>query len=430
MSTKGSIHAGTSRLKFGNTRRETVQKMYSVPNPEKRVLIIEAQIKRYRRPLYDLLYDALRAEGIRLRVVYSSPSIAEIRKDDNCELPSHYGVRVAGYWFARGRLLFQPAFREIAAADLVVIDQANKFIVNHLLLPLALFNLKKVAFWGLGENLQADRSVCSEWYKRLTLTWVQAWFAYTEGTAGYLLERKVPHAKITAVQNSVDTRGAQACIRNFTGAEKASLRASLGIAPTESVGIYVGMLHKVKSIPFLIEAGEKVRQSIPGFRLLIAGGGPDEDELRRSVSSLPWVHFVGPKFGDDKSHLLAIADLFLLPGRAGLAVLDAFAASLPLVVTQLFNHGPEIEYVVDGFNGLITRPDSDAYARAIVTLLSNPDQLRSLRDGAAISAEKYSIEAMVDRFKRGLIRCLETPKWQRSQLKWRSEENASQGYDS
>lgn len=400
------------------------------PNSEKRVLIIEAQIKRYRKPFYDLLYDGLRTTGIRLNVVYSSPSTAEANKDDNCDLPPRYGVKVPAYWFGRERLLFQPAFREIAAADLVVVDQANKFALNHLLLPLALFNLKKVAFWGLGENLQSDRSAFSEWYKQRTLNWVHAWFAYTEGTASYLAQRGVPSAKITAVQNSVDTRAMQAYIQSCSAAEKVTLRAALGVAPDAPIGIYVGMLHKVKSIPFLIEAGKKVRQSIPGFHLLVVGGGPDEDKLCRSASSLPWVHFVGPRFGNEKSHLLAIADLFLLPGRAGLAVLDAFAAGLPLVATLLPIHGPEMEYVVDGFNGLVTPPDSGAYARAIVAVLSNPGMLRHLRDGAAVSAEKYSIEAMVERFKRGLVRCLANPNRKESKLKWRREENASQGYES
>lgn len=404
--------------------------MLSTPNPEKRVLFIEAQVKQYRKPFYDQLHDALEVENIRLGVVYSEPAPSELRKDDNCELPQRYGIKVPGYWFARGRLLFQPAFREVIAAELVVVDQANKFLLNHLLLPLALCDLKKLAFWGLGENLQSDRSAFSEWYKKQTLNWVHAWFAYTEGTARYLLRHGVPQFKITAVQNSVDTRSVQSCVRNFGAAERSSLRARLGIASTALVGIYIGMLHKVKSVPFLIEAGEKIRQSIPEFQLLVVGGGPDEDELRRSAEFLTWVHFVGPKFGDEKSHLLAIADLFLLPGRAGLAVLDAFAANLPLVATQLSIHGPEMEYVVDGFNGLVTRPDPCAYAQAVVSLLSSPDQLQQLRDGVEASCKKYSIEAMVEKFKQGILQCLATPKRNWSQHKWYRAKDTSHSYDS
>jgi glycosyltransferase involved in cell wall biosynthesis len=389
----------------------------------KRVLIIEAQIKRYRKPFYDRLNSALCKEGVQLKVVYSAPPPSEAEKHDNCELPREYGVKVKGYWVARGRLLFQSVFREVALADLIVIDQANRFLLNHFILSLSLFKLKKAAFWGLGENLQANRSRFSEWYKERTLNWVDWWFAYTEGTAGYLQERGVPPAKITAVQNSVDTRRIQICVKSLSSNAKAAVRAKLGIGPSMPVGIFVGMLHKVKSVPFLIQAGEKIRQTIPEFQLIVVGGGPDEADIKHDAAHRPWVHFPGPKFGDRKSQLLAISDVFLLPGRAGLAVLDGFAAGLPLVATRLSIHGPEMEYFEEGRNGVMTAPDPEAYAQAVALLLSNPKELQLLREGAASSAQKYSIEAMVENFKRGIGQCLAQPRWQWGPLKWRKEQS-------
>ena len=374
------------------------------------VLIIEAQIKRYRKPFYDGLHVALRKEGIRLKVVYCPPPPSEAEKQDNCELPREYGVKVEGRWLGGERLLWQPALRHILAADLVVMDQANKLILNHFLLPMSLFKLKSVAFWGLGENVQADRSPFSEWYKERTLNWVAWWFAYTEGTARYLCQRGVPETKITAVQNSIDTRRIQQCVRNFSPNARAALRARLGISVSAPVGVFVGMLHKVKSVPFLIEAGERIRRTIPEFQLLVVGGGPDEQEIKRNAARCPWIHFAGPKFGDRKAELLAIADLFLLPGRVGLAVLDGFAAGLPLIATRRPIHGPEIEYFEHGRNGLMTDPDPEAYACAITGLLSNPRELQFLREGAAKSAGKYSIEAMVENFADGILRCLRQTK--------------------
>ena len=198
----------------------------------------------------------------------------------------------------------------------------------------------------------------------------------------------------------------------------------LGIGPSAPVGIFVGMLHKVKSIPFLIQAGEEIRQTIPEFQLIVVGGGPDEEEIRRTAAHLPWIHFVGPKFGERKSQLLAISDVFLLPGRVGLAVLDGFAAALPLVVTKRFIHGPEMEYFVDGQNGVMTSPDPKAYAEAVAHLLSNPKELQRLRKGATNSAEKYSMEIMVQNFKRGIVQCLAQPRWQAGPFKWRREQSA------
>jgi L-malate glycosyltransferase len=391
----------------------------------KKVLIIEAQIKRYREPFYERLNNALCREAVQLKVVYSAPSPAEERKNDNCDLPPDYGVKIKGYWLGKGRLLFQPALREVALADLVVVDQANRFILNHFLIPLSFLKLKRIAFWGLGENRQADRSRFSEWYKVRTLNYVDWWFAYTTGTARYLQEHGVSPAKITAVQNSVDTRAIQMRVKNLSVNARTKLRAELGIGPTAPVGIFVGMLHKVKSIPFLIQAGARIRQTIPEFQLIVVGGGPDEEETRRTAAHLPWVHFVGPKFGDRKSRLLAISDVFLLPGRVGLAVLDGFAAGLPIVATKRFIHGPEMEYFEEGLNGVMTPPDAEAYAEAVARLLSNPKELQRLREGAANSAEKYSMEAMVDNFKRGIVQCLAQPRWQGSPFKWHKEQSTS-----
>lgn len=400
-------HAPESRLKTTMT---------------KTVLIIEEQIKRYREPFYNRLHAALAREAVQLRVAYSAPYASEAQKHDNCDLPSTYAVKVKCYRLFRSRVLFQFAFRDALAADLIIVDHANRFLLNHLLLPLSLLRLKRVAFWGLGENLQEDRSRFSEWHKEHTLNWVTWWFAYTEGTARYLEQHGVPAFKITPVQNSVDTRGIQNCAKNMSPNAKAALRARMGIGPAAPIGIFVGMLHKVKSVPFLIEAGDRIRQGVRDFHLIVAGGGPDEDELKRISAHRSWIHFVGPKFGNPKAQLLAIADLLLLPGRAGLAVLDGFAAALPIVATRLPIHGPEMEYLEDGANGMLTAPNPSTYADGIASLLSNPERLRALRQGAAASAQKYSIEAMVENFRRGILQCLIQPRRQSGRLKERGKQ--------
>jgi len=236
----------------------------------KHVLVIEAQMKQYRKPFYEALHESLHADGMQLTVAYSAPLPGELEKRDNCELHGEYGRKVKGYWIWNERLLFQPLLREIISADLVVIEHANKFILNHLLLALSLLRLKRIAYWGLGENLQTDRSRFSEWYKERTLNWVDGWFAYTAGTAEYLAMHGVPREKIVAVQNSIDTRGIRECVRGMNSGARETLRVELGIGPSAPVGIFVGMLQKVKAVDFLLRAGKRVRETIADFHLLIA----------------------------------------------------------------------------------------------------------------------------------------------------------------
>jgi glycosyltransferase involved in cell wall biosynthesis len=373
-----------------------------------RVLIIEAQIKQYRLPFYELLVERLREKSIELQVAYSDPSAAEASKKDNCDLPDYYGKKVNGYWLLREKLLFQPLLFAAVRADLVIVDQGNKFLLNHILLPLSHAGIKRVAFWGLGENRQDGRWPLSEWYRRKTLNWVSWWFAYTKGTARYLTENGVPGAKITAVDNAVDTTQLRKQVGSISPEERLALREALQISSTASVGIFCGMLDKVKGLPFLLEAAKNVRRRVPEFHLILVGGGPEQRHIQAAVQGIPWIHFMGPCFAEEKSKLIAVSDAFLMPGRVGLVILDAFAAGLPLLSTRLKIHGPEIEYLEEGTNGLLSEPEVLAFADMVSSLLLNPEALARLQHGAWESGAKYTIDNMVANFELGIRQCLGT----------------------
>jgi glycosyltransferase involved in cell wall biosynthesis len=372
----------------------------------RRVLIVEAQVKQYRAPFYQKLYDALAKNGISLRVGYSDPPSSESARADNVTLPIEFGVKVKSQWGFGERLLYMPLVREAAAADLMIVEQANKHVLNHVLLPLSALRIKKLAFWGLAENKQADRLSISEWYKRLTLNWVTWWFAYTEGTAQFLSENGVPRWKITAVNNAVDTHEIRDIARSLDPIELASVRAQLGIGPDDPVGVYCGMLEPVKALGFLIEAARKIRESLPRFHLIIIGGGPDRDLVVDRSRDAPWIHYMGPRFGREKVRLLKLADALLVPGRVGLVILDGFAIGLPLLTTALSNHGPEIEYLSHGVNGLVTEHETAAYAREVAALLGDRSRLRALQAAATAAGQAHTIETMVDRFREGIETCL------------------------
>jgi glycosyltransferase involved in cell wall biosynthesis len=381
----------------------------------KRVLIIEPEMKQYRAPFYAGLYEALRLDGIELNVAYSDPPPSEAQKKDNCDLPAEYALRVKAYWLFKRKLLYQRIFSPLWKSDLVIVDQANKYVLNHPLLVLSLSGLQRVAFWGHGRFSQG-RAI-SEWYKRKTLNCVTWWFAYTKGTGQYLEAHGVPAWKITAVQNSVDTREIREHRERLTGENRKKLRSGLGIPESAPVGIFCGMLDKVKGIPFLIESCKIVRTHMPEFHMILVGGGPDQEGVLQLIGDLNWVHWVGPKFGREKAELMAISDVFLLPGKVGLAILDAFAAGLPFLTTRLDIHCPEIEYLEEDRNGLVTDHCEKAFAEEVIEVFTEPGRLQHLAAGAIESAEEYSIEAMTANFRHGIQQCLHRPIWRKQQLR-------------
>ncbi len=119
---------------------------------------------------------------------------------------------------------------------------------------------------------------------------------------------------------------------------------------------------------------------MPGFRLLIAGDGPDQDLISFGASAPDHVRVLGRVDGDRKVLALDAADLTLMPGLVGLAVLDAFAAQAPMITTAVSFHSPEIEYLEHGRNGWILDELCTPlqYAEWVVTLLKDPALLEQL----------------------------------------------------
>ena len=148
---------------------------------------------------------------------------------------------------------------------------------------------------------------------------------------------------------------------------------------------------------------------VPGFRLLVAGDGPDRPIAEAAARQHPWLTYLGRVEGvEERAKLLAAADALLVPGLVGLVVLDGFAAGVPLVTAAYSYHSPEIEYLEPEVNGVAVREAEsvEAYAAAVVRVLRDRVLRERLRAGCLESAGRYTVEAMVGRFATGVTRAL------------------------
>jgi len=140
--------------------------------------------------------------------------------------------------------------------------------------------------------------------------------------------------------------------------------------------------------------------------MLIIGSGPDMDIIYEAQKTRDWIHYIGPKFGLERVKYFQLASLFLLPGAVGLAVLDAFALRTPMITTEFPYHGPEIEYLENGVNGLITQNSLKSYVDAVVEFFQNDALRKKLTQGCRDSSTKYTVEQMVDNYAEGIFKCL------------------------
>jgi glycosyltransferase involved in cell wall biosynthesis len=292
------------------------------------------------------------------------------------------------------------------ASDLIIVGPEIKYLMNPFILFLSAIGLKRVAFWGLGPNRHPGRSALAEWIKQLFFNRVDWWFAYTETIAEYLKDRGMPAERITNVQNATDTNELRRLIGEIGEDEVRVSRESHTGEQNPIIGLYCGLIGAIKSLPLLIDTARIVKRRNPKFHLLIVGNGPDRDWLENAIREDPWIHYLGSRYGREGALCYRIADVFVLAGTAGLAVVDSFAAGLPLLATQLTAHPPEITYVIDGENGLIAPHEAEAFAASIASVVANPEVMRKLKAGARKSGNTYTIEAMVHRFGEGVIGAL------------------------
>lgn len=161
-----------------------------------------------------------------------------------------------------------------------------------------------------------------------------------------------------------------------------------------------GPLEAVKGFPFFLGAAARVLRTGRDVEFVIAGSGPEEDNLRRLARELQIAEHVTfiPNLSDFAEALLAM-DIFCLPSLQqgiGTIMLEAMALGRPVIGTRV---GGVYRVIRDGETGLLVPPsDSVKLAERMIELLDDPERARAI--GAAAQAEvrqEFSVEQMVQR---------------------------------
>ncbi|MHA1565053.1 MAG: glycosyltransferase family 4 protein [Alphaproteobacteria bacterium] len=372
----------------------------------RRVLIIQMMIRHYRQAFYEGLQAELAQNGVTLRVAYSLPEGRRALSNDDIPLDPSIGAIVPLHRLIGDRLVYQSVWKQIFWADLVIVDQGTRFVVNTPLVLASVLGLKRLGFWGHGWNHELGQGSLSERLKRFSVPRCDWWFAYTQGVARYVAERGMDPKRITVVENTVDTSELMETVAGVSEADLAAFRSDNGIPDTAKLAVFSGALYERKRIPFLIETAKYIKARLPEFHLAVIGEGPDAALVKTAARDHDWIHHLGATFGKPKAVCYRLADAFLCPGLVGLAILDALAASLPFITTDLPIHSPEIEYLVDGVNGLCLPYDVAAYGDAVAALLADRPRLETMKEAAGKSAQERPMSRMVNNFSQGILKSL------------------------
>jgi PEP-CTERM/exosortase A-associated glycosyltransferase len=194
-----------------------------------------------------------------------------------------------------------------------------------------------------------------------------------EGLKRELMSRGIADSKITVVPNALPAE-----MFDLPPPEQiAAIRARYGLERAKVIGFF-GSFFEWEGIDSLVAALPAVLAVVPSARLLLAGGGRQETELRRLVEQrglLDQVIFAGRIAHDEVRAFYGAADVVAyprIPERltemvTPLKPLEAMAQGTPVVASDVGGHR---ELLADGKTGfLFTAGDIDALAAKLLHVL-------------------------------------------------------------
>ena len=163
--------------------------------------------------------------------------------------------------------------------------------------------------------------------------------------------------------------------------------------------LFLGRINYIKGLNLLVKALPIIVRSIPDAHLVLAG--PDDTGYVAEVEKwlieenvLENVTFTGMLLHQDKLTAFAGADVFVAPSYLesfGMAIVEAMACSLPVVITDRVNICREIE---QAGAGVVVPCDPVRIAEALVGLLKDPARSREMgRKGRRFVEQTFTWDA-------------------------------------
>jgi PEP-CTERM/exosortase A-associated glycosyltransferase len=211
-----------------------------------------------------------------------------------------------------------------------------------------------------------------------------------EGLRGDILGRGVDPAKVTVIPNAVD-------IAQFPllGERDAALEASLGLQGMQVLG-FIGSFYAYEGLDLLLDAFPTILAQRPATRLLIVGGGPQENALKAQAQRLgiaDKVLFTGRVPHSEVPRYSSLVDAFVFPRKSmrltdfvtPLKPLEAMAQGRVVLASDVGGHK---ELIAPGRTGYLFRHDSvEDLARSVLEVLGDPAALAGIIEAGRVFVE-------------------------------------------
>ncbi|KKP60006.1 MAG: Glycosyl transferase group 1 [Candidatus Gottesmanbacteria bacterium GW2011_GWA1_34_13] len=125
--------------------------------------------------------------------------------------------------------------------------------------------------------------------------------------------------------------------------------------------LWVGRYDKVKGLPILIEAFNKLLLCYKDIQLILVGDGPEKNKIQLLVNKfkiIDFIKFIPKTKHEDLIKIYKQSDVFVLPSLTEgqpITILEAWAAKLPVIASKV---GDNVKLIENEVNGILVNPNN------------------------------------------------------------------------
>lgn len=290
--------------------------------------------------------------------------------------------------------------------DVIVVEPSSNFYNNVFIFFYCKLFKKKFIWHESGSAPKSKRPLFRKIIDPMLSIFTSgadAFLTYTS-YADHSLKRdhNIDSKKIFRAQNSINTSQIHQEVERFLPLIR-NKKKELGLINFK-VAMYIGGIEKRKKISNLIKAVTKLNRSGTPAKALIVGDGPDKLHLLEKLSKEDKSHtiFCGKQITHATLYVL-LSDVVVLPSSGGLSVMTAFACKKPFVGSEEIEQGGIKDYVIDGYNGYLTKENNveDLFTK-LKKLFSETKQYKILCENAYKTSKKLTIPNMVNGYEKAI----------------------------
>ena len=292
--------------------------------------------------------------------------------------------------------------------DLVILPEGVLYLSNYFIMAKCWFYRIPFGLYTHGFNYQRKNTHVAkllERFRAFVHRRCDFLIVYSEEGKKHLSEiNKVSIGKIFVAQNTLDVNSILKRSGEITKEDLLQCRDAMGVSATDVLLMYVGRVSSEKNPEWVVQAVSNLRNQGLSVHAAFVGDGPALMGLKEYVSTLSLdaqksIHILGRIPMENVDLYLKTADISVMPGMTGLAIVHSFALGKPYITVNSPYHSPEICYLKDGVNGMMADNDKDSFCDAVSVLVNNPQKRKLMGECAYQSAvEDLSMDNQIKAF--------------------------------